>query len=280
MRGEVAVSEFIAGLNIGNASGSAINQSQAYWASSLHAILLLLAILYIVFAVKEKSIRKIFLGYTIIFFIVYLFPVSASIIMLLIEELVYWRMFWMLPTSIIIAFAFTHIVERLKGQKQKLIITGIIVVLIMVTGTWIYRSNRFVNAANLHKLPEVVPIICGDITNDAAKYGQQPRAVVANSIVPYIRQYDASIELFYGRGALKGEDLDEIIQEILHQTMYDIPDYIRLAELLEYTQCNYFVWQGSEESYNGFLPYGYRIVNQVDDYVVYYIGDVDNDKPS
>lgn len=248
-----------------------IEKYNAYWGDGRHLFLLILALLYIIVAIKKKDVENTLLAYVGIFAVVFALPITAGIIQKLIGASVYWRMFWILPTSIIIALAFTHLTEALKTKWLKPILVMVLAVLIAVTGTWIYTNERFVSAANWHKLPASVPEICELIQTDAKEQGQMPKAVVVNSLAPSIRQYDAGIKLLYGRDAMRGENPDYDTQVVYYQMQQEIPDYAELDELFRKTKCNYLVWTGSEESFVGFEEQGYRLVGQVNEYKIYFI---------
>ena len=65
----------------------------------LHFILMFLALIYILISKKEKYHRRLFIGYSLIFTLVYFCPVTSWVITRAVGELVYWRMLWMMTFS-------------------------------------------------------------------------------------------------------------------------------------------------------------------------------------
>ena len=249
----------------------AIDTYKNYWGDGLHIVLLLIALVYIIFLVKDKGVKSLLVPYVIVFTIVFVFPITEMVILKALGDSVYWRMFWLLPSSIIVAFAFTHMTERVKAKWIKIGAILALAVVIAFAGTWVYNGDKFQEAPNAYKVKQVVPEVCEVISNDAAKQGIEPKAVVVNSLVPYIRQYDAGINLLYGRNAMRRENMNEVTQHIYDQMLLDSPDYELVDELLKGMKCNYLVWRGPDESYQGFEGKGYRIAGEVEDYKIYFI---------
>ena len=265
------MSEMLNKIDVGSLWQLAIDTYKAYWGEGMHVLLLAIALVYIAILVKDKTIKTLFVAYVIVFIIVFAFPLTEMIIKEAIGASVYWRMFWLVPSSVVVAFAFTHVIERVKIKWLKTGAMVMLSVVIMLTGTWMYESNKFLAAPNSYKVKAVVPEICEVISGDAREQSIEPKAVVVNSLIPYIRQYDAGIKLLYGRNAMRGERIDEVTQHVYNQMLLDSPDYELVDELLKGMRCNYLVWRGPEESYAGFEAKGYRIAGEVEEYKIYFI---------
>ena len=250
----------------------ALQKAQDYWANGWHALLVVLALVYILICVKDKSVKKTFLWYSGLFVAIFFCPLTMKIITKFIGELVYWRMFWLLPTSVIMAFAFTHWYEKVSAKWLKAVVAIVISLVVALSGAWVYTNAKFVPAPNWHKVVSAVPGVCETIQNDAAEQGfeKRPRAVVVNSLVAYIRQYDAGIRMPYGRNA-------HLIRakkrrgRLYAQMQQEIPDYKKLKKLLKQLKCNYVVWRGNEESFAGFEENGFRLVGEVETYKVFFL---------
>ena len=66
----------------------------------------------------------------------------SKIIIKIIEGGVYWRMFWLVPTTIIMPIAFTEMVSLVNKNTEKIIICLMICGFVMMSGKWIYTENR------------------------------------------------------------------------------------------------------------------------------------------
>lgn len=248
----------------------ALQEFKNYWADGWHALLLALALIYILICVKDKKVKKTFWWYSGLFATIFVCPLTVKAITWFIGELVYWRMFWVLPTSVIMAFAFTHLYERISAKWLRAIAVSAMVLAVTFGGAWVYTNIEFTVAPNWHKVSVAVPGICEAIQNDAQAQSLKPRAVVVDSLLSEIRQYDAGIKMLYGRNAQRGQ-ISKRIKRVYEQMQKEIPSYKRLKKLLRRYDCNYIVWTGSEESFAGFEEKGFRLVGQVEQYKIYFI---------
>ena len=249
----------------------ALQEFKNYWANGWHALLFALALIYILICVKEKTIKKTFAWYSGLFVAIYACPITIKIITIFIGELVYWRMFWILPTSIIMAFAFTHLYEKVSTRWLKAMVILAMTLVVSLGGAFMYTNVTFTVAPNWHKVGVAVPGVCEAIRNDAKEQGlEQPLAVVVDSLLTEIRQYDANIKLLYGRNAQR-QAASKNRMRVYKQMQKEIPNYAKLSKLLKKYNCNYLVWTGSEESFAGFEDNGFRLVGQVDRYKVFFI---------
>ena len=248
----------------------ALQETKKYWANGWHLLLFALALIYIIICVKEKNTKKTFLWYSGLFAAIFICPLTAKIIIKFIGASVYWRMLWILPTSIIMAFAFTHLYEKINEKWIKTVVALAITLAVALGGAWMYTNREFVTAPNWYKVSSAVPGICEEIQNDAKEQGLEPKAVVVNSLLTEIRQYDAGIKLLYGRNAERGS-ISSRRRRVYKQMQREIPWYKQFSKQLKSFNCNYVVWTGSEKSFAGFEKNGFRLVGQVEQYKIYFI---------
>ena len=103
----------------------------------LHFILMFLALIYIMISKKEKYHRRLFIGYSLIFTIVYFCPVTSWVITRAVGELVYWRMLWMMPLPVIIAYAAVKIWCRIDKKWQRAVsVVAFFAVLVVYLSGW------------------------------------------------------------------------------------------------------------------------------------------------
>lgn len=90
-----------------------------YLGNGLHWVVFLVSIFILIIYKNKRPENKMFILYTVVWGILYAFPLTAYVIAYyLIGDNVYWRMFWLLPSTIIIAFAATFLAGRLKKELK------------------------------------------------------------------------------------------------------------------------------------------------------------------
>ena len=118
-----------------------------------------------------EGVQAAFVGYTGVFFIIYLFPVTAKIIMdFCIGELVYWRMLWLLPIPVILAYVCTRIWGRMKSRTAKGASLAVMALLLILSGKCVYGGDTpYQKAGNLFKIPPEVCWTCDLIRQNAPR---------------------------------------------------------------------------------------------------------------
>lgn len=219
----------------------------------------------------DKKISAI-LSYVLLFLIVFFCPLTAGIIMkYCIGELVYWRMLWLLPEVIVIAYILTRFVMDVKGVRRFVIVLGSII-LIVTTGTGFYNYTRPTKWENAEKLPTATINVCKMLKQCQEQYGDaEIRVIVPDEMVCSIRQYDATIKMPYGRAVLKGEQA-HIIRDIMLQTPLQTGNLVYNAKLYG---CNYLVYPISGDGIvEGRLDeVGYVLVGQTNGYNIFRLDD-------
>ncbi len=249
---------------------TAVSMYGEFWGMGLYLILFLLAILYLLTMEKNKEKQKLFLGQIFIFALIYLFPVTAYVIMkYCIGESVYWRMFWLLPVTALIAYMYTEMVFHTDRRLKKGVAVIFILGILAATGNWVYGSGNFTVSPNPYKINQDVLVVCNAIEADAqANAISQKGVIVPNTLATGIRQYDAGISMPYGRNAIRGEKLSKVSQKI-----YDIMNAENLdAQALAFYAAkggyNYLAYP-TEESADAIIAAGYTRVADVGNYDIY-----------
>ena len=184
------------------------------------------------------------LRYILLFIVVFFCPISAGIIMkYCIGDLVYWRMLWLLPEVIVIAYIFTQLTINAHGIRKYFTVIGCVAV-VLITGTGFYQIVRPAKGTNAANLPDATIDICEFLIQSREQFGDDEiRVIVPDELISSIRQYNATIKMPYGRDVLKG-DRTHPIRDVLAQSPLQ-------CELLAYTAaqygCNYFVYPISED---------------------------------
>lgn len=178
----------------------------SYNGNGMQMALFFACLFYLALQKKENEKRVLFLGYTLLFFIICFFPVTAKIIMdFCIGEDVYWRMFWLLPSAIVTSYTGVLVIMRSEGNVKRYVLLFMMFLVIGMTGTSVYNSSMFERKQNNYKLPQEAVDVCDIIEADAAANGITHKKLIAgNDLVAFIRQYDADILMPYGMDAIRG----------------------------------------------------------------------------
>lgn len=166
----------------------------------------------------------------------------------------YCRIFSLLPMGFVIAYAMTILLNNLK-KYLKLVIIIVATLIIVFCGNNVYEESWIQEASNPSKLSNDVIQIC-DILS--LKEGKKSVAL-PNTLVPYIRQYDASIIIPYGRWG------DSNLKKELSQEYINIDTCLSLAGK---AASDYMVVRKNEDNYNSILKAKQNIIGTSDSYYV------------
>lgn len=233
--------------------------------------LFICAIIY-VFLDHNEQVKKVFLGHTLLFSFIYWCPVTAYIIAIYcIGADTYWRMFWMLPVTIFIAYVFTRLFDHANGWIKKSLLFVTIVVLVMDCGSRIYNSTNFQPATNPYKLNQTVVDAADIIRTHADENGVEDIGVLPADIFALeLREYDAGIRMPYGRDMLRGHNKKKTALEIYYcmNIAEAAPEVLKtFAEKGNYQYLTY----SAETDWLLFEDAGYTMIGHSGGYNIYYI---------
>lgn len=245
---------------------AAIKMFGLYIGESWQFALFLLALLYLLAAKEEKEKRRLFVAYTGVFAFLYLCPLTAKIIMdYCIGELVYWRMFWLLPIPMVLAYTGTKIWRRQKSRTASVGVLAVLAALIVLSGHCVYGTDSpFQKAGNLVKLPPEVCWVCDIIEENAPEDGEI-KVVAPTELAGYIRQYDPKIKLAYGRWggqSKRGKKLEK-------QMLAEFPNFRKIARISRKTGCNFLIYPADEWESENIQNLGYEVVGTVNTYIIF-----------
>ena len=197
--------------------------------------------------------------YSVIMLIIIYCPLTAGILMGFMGENVYWRMFWLVPIIPVLGVAMVEFIPMVikafcgifkKDGSDRVIRTVAVVFVLAIYGGLLYGGGHFVYrdgnvtmAKNMEKLPpEVIDVI--EALN--ADYEQAPvgekKVAAVGTIVPFIRQYDSTVLLAYGRSTIQKEDKSGVRGKLYMQlTATEHPGYKKIKKLLDRTDSTYLI---------------------------------------
>lgn len=214
---------------------------------------------------KERKIRATLGIFSIIILILNLTPIWTSFLTnVLNENDTYWRVYWLLPIGISIAFMLTEIVSKSDSKKDKIIISIIIIFIIILSGNYMYNleeTERFSKVENYYKVPNNVLDIINHVSNDDNNY----KKIAGNELfIIYTRQVDGNIIISEGRELDSNYSEGSIVCLIEQNNLKNICDYCIQ------NCCNYLVLdKGAEFPKEYILSYDIKKMYENDEYCLY-----------
>ena len=202
---------------------------------------------------------------------------SAFILFLLLNPLLYkyifkggryWRFFWMFPSIIMISVAITMLIKSSKTVYEKLIVSIVFVLLIVIKGTNVYQNGGFEKTDNLFKVNPETQAVCSVIL----EYDESPRCILPNPIFCEARQYSGDIELMYGRD-VQGYIMraPDDIKKVYACMESEMPDYEYVLSKAFEGRYEFVVTKELKPVDDITLDkYGYNLIQNVDGYNIYY----------
>lgn len=184
-----------------------------YMGTGLIVILFLAALVYLFLKEKRKPMRIIFVYVPILLLLLFFNPLFAALVYDVAGDEIYYRILWLLPMTVVIAFTVVDIWGELQGRKKTvfaLAAAGIV----MVSGSFIYSNSFFSKAENLYHVPQSVVDICDVIEVE----GREVKAVFPKELLQYVRQYSPVVCMPYGREVLvsrwsQGHELFDLMEQ-------------------------------------------------------------------
>lgn len=167
-----------------------------YKGTGMYIALFLVGMLYIFLTEKNKNNKTFLVYFSVFTLLIILNPLFHKCINKLLNRNVYWRTFWILPMGIIMAYAATDIIKNMANKKKKMIAFLSIVVIIMTSGKFIYTQENYRKIDNFYKIPDEFI----EVTNILSRVDlKNKKAMIPTTMVEYIRQIDANIQLAFSR---------------------------------------------------------------------------------
>lgn len=182
-----------------------------FFLSKRFLILFLICIIYLLLY-GSKYIKIIAAGSPFVLLVLVFNPKLAPFVAQYLTSFpTYWRVFWLLPITYIIAYTFTHFAEDKAFFEEKRVRTIIIIMLTMIivlAGKKVYsKEYAFSKPENAYKIPQEIVNVTLHI-NDISK--KNPLVLAPEEINTTMRQLTNSVTLFRSR--------DFYLQEFLIST--------------------------------------------------------------
>ncbi|MFP3155319.1 hypothetical protein LQZ18_13010 [Lachnospiraceae bacterium ZAX-1] len=246
-----------------------------YFAGGMYLLLLLSELFYIYVRDGQKEKNKELLQYYPVFMLVVIGnPVVIYVATKYMIGSVYWRAFWLLPVLIVIAYGMTRVVASEKRTGRLLVALLCAILLIVVSGSNIATRDNYDYAENKEKLPQAAIEIADIIKNHSERMADtqenQPKAIVDGDLICYIRQYNATIKLLYGRNVTRITNPKSKALLVYSQLQAEYPDFAYVVKIARKYKCNYLVVKNTDYAMQNLTDLDFQLVQAYDVYSVFY----------
>lgn len=225
-------------------------------------LITLLAWVYLLVKEKDSRVRVLLVYAPIIIVLLFLFPMSRKVFVAAgLDGETYYRILWTIPMGVIAVYGLCRLFE-----KYKKIGLAVSAALIVLCGSFVYQSNYISRAENLYHIPNTVIRICDRIRpeNPDARVS----AVMPPELIHFVRQYDVSINMPYGREMLVERwGYYNAVYEAMEKT--EVVDMEKLLEAVRADYCQYIVMHQSRQTDKDPVSCGLTLVDEIDGYRIY-----------
>lgn len=243
----------------------AITLFREYMGTGLILGFFLVSLVYLFVKEEKKQIRILFIYVPTVMLILFFNPLFERIMNEYLGDEIYYRILWLLPVTLVLAYTILQICVSLKGKKR-LIFTVCAAFLTVVSGSLIYNNPYFTKAQNLYHVPDSVVHICDAIEIP----GREVTAVFPLDMVQYVRQYSPVVCMPYGREILVEKWNEWAIQNDLCDVMEaDEINAEELGRLAREQRCVYIVLPENKKLTGDLTQSDYEEFVRTDGYTVY-----------
>lgn len=221
------------------------------------------ASLFLFFREKERFKRILLVYLPALWIGILLLPFTYELVATFIDEELYYRFFWMLPMSLVIAYAAVEVYHLCQGKYKRLAIVGLVLCMIL-SGDFVYDNWRYSKAENVYHVPDSVVDIC-DLMHAE---GREVMAAFPMDLLQYVRQYDSTICMPYGRNIL-------VVNWGINHPLYEAieaetVDLTILGEIAAMYNCAYVVLAEAKKCEGDLSGAGYVLKDTLHGYHIYY----------
>lgn len=233
-----------------------------YMGTGLIVVWFLVCVIYLFFQEKDKSRRILFIYVPAILFLLFFNPLFMNIVYGFVGAEIYYRVLWLIPFTMVIAYTIAKVYSGLKGKKAAGFL-GITAVLVVLSGSCIYKSPYFSKAENLYHMPQAVVDICDAIEVE----GREVMAVFPQELISYVRQYSGVVCMPYGREVLvESWSMGNALHTAMEQEVLNVQE---VAALAKQYGCHYVIINENKEMQGSLEDFDYVVFDIIDGYVIY-----------
>lgn len=234
---------------------------KAYNGTGYYGMLFIASLLYLYFTEEDTHTKKLLVIVPTVIQVLFLIPYFYMIYNKL-DEGTYYRLLWLLPTTLVIAYTACKIIDT--HTRLGVIVMAVILAL---SGTIVYAGSNVSIAENEYNLPDEV-IELADMVKPAE--GRE-RVWVAFPpvLVHYVRQYTTEIMLPFGRDSLVDQwnaPMNPLFDLYMEPTM----DAAKLSEYATKYYCNYVIVEKDKKVIGDIEDNNFEYVGETANYIVYH----------
>ena len=233
---------------------------QEYTGAGYLTILYLLALIYLWVSEKNTTIRSVFVygaGILQILFFCPLFYYGYG----LLDQGTYYRILWLLPMTITIAYTGCVILSKYPVGS-----IGLGVLMIILCGKYVYNNEYITPAENMYHIPGEVIQVCDMIHPKEGE--ERVTGVFPDELIHFVRQYTTSIQMAYGRDYLAPDWVygDHPLREAMNREKVQA---FRVVKLANKANCHYIILEGDKEIIGDLKNFNVELVGETKNYKIY-----------
>lgn len=232
---------------------------QRYMGSGLMLLWFVMALVYLYYKEEKKINRILFLYVPTLILLLFFNPLFVRFFYEFAGDDIYFRICWLLPVTIVLAYSILQIYQSLQEKKRKPFL-AIVFVLIAVSGAPVYQNPLYSRAENIYHVPQTVVDICDAIIIP----GREVMALFPAEHLLYVRQYTPYVCMPYGRDYLQGwwSELGDVVNS-------DEIDVAKMAPLAKEKGCHYVIISEKKLLIGDMSNFDYELFARIDRYLVY-----------
>ena len=127
-----------------------------YCGSGFYPLIFIAALIWLLVTEKRKIVRIVLVDASLVILILFFLPPFKALMDVL-DEGTYYRILWLLPMTVVIAYAGVRIFEKNRAA-------GCVVLLVLIlSGDYVYDNINVTKAQNRYHIPNAVIAICNEI---------------------------------------------------------------------------------------------------------------------
>lgn len=232
-----------------------------YNGTGYYCILFIIALIFLWFTEEDKKIRALLIYTPMIIQVLFFFPYFYLLYNRL-DDGTYYRILWLLPMYVVIAYAGC----KLIGVHTKIGLALLAAILVM-SGTYVYKSAYMSPAENEYHLPQEAVDICEMIRPEEGR--ERVWAAFPTDLVHFVRQYTTTIQMPFGRDSMVESWVksENALYDLYIQPIIDVE---QLSELATEYYCNYVIMDKEKILTGGTMQeYEMKKIGETEHYDVY-----------
>lgn len=232
-----------------------------YSGDGIYPFLFLIALIYLLVTEKDMKIRRVLLESSVVITVLFFFPLFKMVMDKVEEAGTYYRILWLLPMTVVIAYAGVKVI----GRHIRIGMAAVVIVLVL-GGEYLYKNINITQAENRYHLPQYIITICDRIGPEEGE--ERVWAIFPPESVHYVRQYTSEIQMPYGREMLVAS-WEHVEHPIYALMKADIIRIDLLAELADDYKCQYIILNKAKQTEGDPGACGLEKIAEVGGYDVY-----------